>query len=161
MDADYAHKSRWRIAEVVFGAPFLVSLVLHFVVPSALPRDIFSVILLPTGIVLIGAGLSLIVLARRALAKFRQPTDPGHPTTRVVRTGVFAISRNPLYLGSVLVLLGTALALNLLWALVTLPLSIVLCHTILIGPEERYLAAKFGAEYTEYAASVRRWLGRK
>jgi protein-S-isoprenylcysteine O-methyltransferase Ste14 len=65
------------------------------------------------------------------------------------------------YLGSVLVLLGTALALNLLWALVTLPLSIVLCHTILIGPEERYLAAKFGAEYTEYAASVRRWLGRK
>ena len=74
---------------------------------------------------------------------------------------MFAISRNPLYLGSVLVLMGIALALNVLWALVMLLLSIILCHYILIIPEEQYLAEKFGDEYKEYAASVHRWLGRK
>jgi protein-S-isoprenylcysteine O-methyltransferase Ste14 len=74
---------------------------------------------------------------------------------------VFSISRNPLYLGGVLVLLGIALALNLLWAIVMLLLSIIICHYILIIPEEQYLAAKFGGEYKEYIASVHRWLGRK
>jgi protein-S-isoprenylcysteine O-methyltransferase Ste14 len=95
------------------------------------------------------------------LAHFRQPTDPGQPTSKVVNTGVFALSRNPLYLGSVLVFLGLALTLNMLWALAALLLSIILCLYVLIIPEERYLAAKFGKEYKAYMASVRRWLGRK
>lgn len=161
MSIDSAHKSSWEIAEVVFGIPFLVSIALHFVVPISLPQGILRQVLLPVGIVLIIIGIGLVVLARREFAHFRQPTDPGHPTTKVVKTGVFAISRNPLYLGSVLVLLGIALALNMLWALVMLLLSIILCHYVLIIPEEQYLAAKFGDEYKEYAASVHRWLGRK
>ena len=102
-----------------------------------------------------------VEIGRGEFAHFRQPTDPGHPTTKVIKTGVFAISRNPLYLGGVLVLLGIALALNMLWALVMLLLSMILCYYILIIPEERYLSAKFGDEYKEYVASVHRWLGRK
>ena len=46
-------------------------------------------------------------------------------------------------------------------SVVMLLASIVLCHYILIIPEEQYLAAKFGKEYEEYVASVHRWLGRK
>ncbi|MBI5839984.1 MAG: isoprenylcysteine carboxylmethyltransferase family protein [Chloroflexi bacterium] len=161
MSVDSAHKSHWEIAEVVFGIPFLISIAINFVVPFSLPQGIFRQILIPVGIVLIIIGIALVVVARREFAHFRQPTDPGHPTTQVVRTGVFAISRNPLYLGSVLVLLGIALALNMLWALVMLLLSMILCHYILIIPEEHYLAAKFGDEYKEYVASVHRWLGRK
>lgn len=106
-------------------------------------------------------GAGCIVLAHRELARFSQPTDPGQPTGKVVNTGVYAISRNPLYLGSVSIFLGLALALNLLWAAVMLLLSIILCLYVLIIPEERYLAAKFGNEYQDYAASVHRWLGRQ
>lgn len=116
---------------------------------------------MPVGIALIIIGLGFIVLARREFAHFRQPTDPGHPTSRVVMTGAFAISRNPLYLGSAILIFGIALALNLLWAFVALLLSIVICHYVLIIPEEKYLAAKFGDEYKEYSATVRRWFGRK
>jgi protein-S-isoprenylcysteine O-methyltransferase Ste14 len=161
MNVDSAHKNNWEIAEVVFGVPFLVSIALHFAVSLSLPQGILRQILIPAGIVLIIIGVGLIVLARRELAHFRQPTDPGHPTSKVVQTGVFSVSRNPLYLASVTVFLGIALTLNILWALVTLPASIVLCHYVLIIPEEKYLSARFGKEYEEYATAVHRWIGRK
>lgn len=161
MNVDSAHKSSWEIAEVVFGVPFLFSLAVQFVFPFSLPQGILRQVLVPVGIALIIIGLGFIVLARREFAHFRQPTDPGHPTSRVVMTGAFAISRNPLYLGSAILIFGIALALNLLWAFVALLLSIVICHYVLIIPEEKYLAAKFGDEYKEYSATVRRWFGRK
>ena len=161
MNMDSAHKSSWEIAEVVFGVPFLVGIAIQFIVPFSFPPGILRQVLIPVGIALIFIGIGFIVLARREFAHFHQPTDPGHPTSKVVRTGVFAISRNPLYLGGALVILGLALALNVHWALVMLLLSIILCHYVLIIPEEQYLAAKFGDEYKEYTASVYRWLGRK
>ena len=160
MKADSAHKSNWEIAEVVFGVPFLMSIVLHFILPFSLPQGIFRQALIPVGIVLIVIGIGFIILARREFARYGQPTDPGHPTSKVVKTGVFAISRNPLYLGSVIIFLGIALALNMLWTLVTLLVSIIVCHYVLIIPEEKYLAEKFDEEYKDYAATVRRWLGR-
>jgi protein-S-isoprenylcysteine O-methyltransferase Ste14 len=161
MNVDSAHKSGWEIAEVVFGVPFLISIAIQFTAPFSLQQGILRQALIPAGIVLILIGIGLVVLARREFAYFSQPTDPGHPTSKVVKTGVFAISRNPLYLGSVLVFLGIALALNMFWALVMLLLSIILCHYVLIIPEEQYLEAKFGKEYKEYTASVHRWFGRK
>ena len=160
MKTDSAHKSNWEIAEVVFGVPFLMSIVLHFILPFSLPQGIFRQALIPVGIVLIVIGIGFIILARREFARYGQPTDPGHPTSKVVKTGVFAISRNPLYLGSVIIFLGIALALNMLWTLVTLLVSIIVCHYVLIIPEEKYLAEKFDEEYKDYTATVRRWLGR-
>ena len=161
MNVDSAHKSRWKIGEVVFGIPFLASIALQFVIPFSLSQGILRQALIPVGIALIIIGIGFIVLARRELAQYGQPTDPGHPTSKVVKTGVFAISRNPLYLGGSILLLGIALMLNTLWAIVMLLLSIIICHYVLILPEERYLARKFGNEYEEYIASVSRWLGRK
>jgi protein-S-isoprenylcysteine O-methyltransferase Ste14 len=161
MSIDSAHKSRWEIAEVVFGIPFLISIALQFIVPFSLPQGILRQVLIPVGIALIIIGIGFIVLARREFAHFSQPTDPGHPTSKVVKTGVFSISRNPLYLGGVLVFWGIALTLKVLWTLVTLLSSIIICLYVLIIPEERYLTTKFGEEYNEYIASVHRWLGRK
>ena len=161
MKADSAHQSNWQIAEVIFGVPFLIGIVLHFIVPFSLPQGTLRQILIPVGIFLIIIALDFIVLARREFASYGQPTDPGRPTTKVMRTGVFAISRNPLYFGSVILLLGIALTLNVDWAIVTLLPSIVLCHYILILPEEKYLTAKFGKEYRDYTAAVHRWLGRR
>jgi len=161
MSIDSAHKSRWQIAEVIFGIPFLASIAIHLVIPFSLPQGILRQALIPVGIALIITGIGFIVLARREFAHYGQPTDPGHPTSKIVRTGVLAISRNPLYLGGVIVFLGIAFTWNILWTLVALSLSIVLCHHILIIPEEQYLTAKFGEEYEGYTASVNRWLGRK
>ncbi|MCB0085096.1 MAG: isoprenylcysteine carboxylmethyltransferase family protein [Caldilineaceae bacterium] len=161
MKTDAAHQSPWAIAEVVFGIPFLIGVALHFVAPLTWPTGIARPLVIGVGIVLLLSGIGLIVLARRALARFQQPTDPGRATSQLVTSGVFAFSRNPLYLAAVLVLLGLALAFNLLWAGIMLLPAAVLCHYMLIAPEERYLAAKFGTDYRDYRATVRRWLGRK
>ena len=161
MNVGSAHKSRWEIAEVVFGIPFLISIAVQFLVPFSLPQGILRQALIPVGTALTIIGIGFIILARREFAQYGQPTDPGHPTSKVVKTGVFSISRNPLYLGSIIVLFGIALTLNILWMLVTLLLSIMICLYVLIIPEEQYLKAKFGEEYQEYIASVHRWLGRK
>lgn len=160
MSVDSAHKSSWEIAEVVFGIPFMVSIVFHFIVPLSLPQGILRQALIPVGIVLIIIGLGFVILARRELARHGQPTDPGRPTSQVVKTSVFAISRNPLYLASIIVLLGMSLALNILWALVALVVSTIICHYVLKVPEENYLMAKFGKEYRDYTTTVHRWLGR-
>jgi len=160
ISSDAAHKNWWRTADVVFGIPALAAIALQVTVPLSLPRGVLTPIFMLGGIALFVVGTAVIVLARREFAQRGQPTDPGHPTSKVVTTGVFAISRNPIYLGAVCLLAGFALAVNLPWVLVLLLPALVACHFVLITPEERYLTAKFGEEYRTYAASVHRWIGR-
>ena len=159
---DVAHKSWWQIFEVIFGFPFLVAIILQYLIPYSLNKSLFSsVFFFWCGVTLSITGIVLIIFARRQFKMYHQPTDPGLPTSKLVTTGVFSISRNPLYLGGVLFLTGIALMFNLGWVFTFLVPSILACHYILIVPEEKYLAEKFGEKYHVYAAKVYRWLGRK
>jgi protein-S-isoprenylcysteine O-methyltransferase Ste14 len=160
MTTDSAHKRKWQIFEVIVGVPFLAGVGLQLAVPIARLRGFYAPVIILVGAALVVTGLAFVVLARRELARHGQPTDPGLPTSQLVTTGVFSVSRNPLYLGGVCLLAGIALVLNLLWSLVLLLPAIIGCHYLLIAPEERYLAARFDTEYIQYAASVRRWFGR-
>jgi protein-S-isoprenylcysteine O-methyltransferase Ste14 len=161
MSNDVAHKSWWQIFEVVFGIPFLIALVFQWAVPILFPLEFAAPVRISAGVLLIVVGIGVVTLARREFSRFAQPTDPGQPTGRIITTGVFSISRNPLYLGGIFFLAGISLAFNLPWELILLIPSFVLCYTILIAPEERYLAAKFGEQYRLYSATVHRWIGRK
>ncbi len=149
-----------QIFEVVFGIPFLAAIALQLAVPLSFSWGLLAPAVAAVGVALVGAGTALVVFARRELRHHGQPADPGLPTTKVVTTGVFSISRNPIYLGGVCILVGLTLAVNLPWVLVVLLPALVACHYVLIAPEERYLAARFGQEYNAYAASVHRWVGR-
>ncbi len=160
ISTDAAHKRWWQIFEVVFGVPLLIAIMLQVTIPFSLPRGFFTPIFLLVGILLSGVGIVFIIRARQEFARHNQSTEPGVPTSKVITTGVFSISRNPLYLGGVFVLTGIALVLNLPWVLVLLLPALLACHYILIAPEERYLAVKFGEEYYRYTASVHRWIGR-
>lgn len=159
MSNEVAHARWWQIFEVVFGVPVVIAGVLQLAVPHALPRAL-PITARVAGAALIVCGVSLVVLARRELSRRGQPTDPGEPTSALVTSGVFAISRNPLYLGGVLALCGVALALELPWLLLSVVPGLVACHVILIVPEERFLAAKFGDAFRSYERSVGRWIGR-
>lgn len=161
MTDDAAHKKGWQIFEVVFGVPFLAAIGLQRFLPIALPAGVPTFVLIVVGVILVLSGIMLVARTRQEFARYGQPTDPGQATSKLITTGVFAFSQNPLYLGGVLFLAGISLVFRLTWGVILLVPSIIACHSILIVPEEKYLAEKFGEQYREYTATVHRWVGRK
>ena len=91
------------------------------------------------------------------MASQRTSILPGGATNVVLQAGPFRVSRNPLYVGLIALDAGLALLAGSFWALVLVPVGIAALVWGAIRPEERYLAAKFGAEYEAYRARVRRW----
>jgi len=108
--------------------------------------------------VCLGAGVALAgVLAFRRAATTVNPTTP-QASSSVVTGGIYAVSRNPMYVGFALVLLGLGLWLGNGAALVLVPAFVLYMNRFQIAPEERMLTDKFGASYTQYVQQVRRWL---
>jgi protein-S-isoprenylcysteine O-methyltransferase Ste14 len=92
------------------------------------------------------------------IGQHRTALLPGGASTVVIDSGPFAWSRNPLYLGLLVGSAATSLVAGSLCGLIALPLQWALLRWGAVVPEEQYLAAKFGASYTDYAGRVRRWL---
>lgn len=102
-----------------------------------------------------------IALFSYSVAQFRAagtPVPARKPTTVIVRTGPYHFSRNPIYLSFSVFQLGIAIAVNSVWLLATLVGAVALIHYVVIPREEQYLERKFGAQYLDYKAAVRRWL---
>jgi protein-S-isoprenylcysteine O-methyltransferase Ste14 len=92
------------------------------------------------------------------LARHRTALLPGGSTRVILDRGPFRLSRNPLYVGLIALDVALALLWPSFWALVLTPVGVAALWWGAIAPEERYLSAKFGAEYDAYRARVRRWL---
>jgi protein-S-isoprenylcysteine O-methyltransferase Ste14 len=102
-----------------------------------------------------------IALAASALGGFRRAgtrAEPWQPTTAVVTSGVYAFTRNPMYLAMALLYLAAAIAVDSVFALILLVPLLVTVHYGVVAREERYLEAKFGDEYRRYKETVRRWI---
>jgi len=111
-----------------------------------------------SGCLLIAVSGLIAMSAFRALINSKTPFNPAKPTVRIVREGPFRFSRNPLYLALLFLLGGIAALRCSIWLVCAVPILFVLLEYLAIRPEEKYLADKFGDEYFEYKASVRRWL---
>ncbi len=88
----------------------------------------------------------------------RTSVVPMKPTTALVTTGPYRVTRNPMYLGMAFLYAGLGFAFGVIWALALLPVVLLIVDRQVIAREERYLEAKFGDEYREYKRRVRRWL---
>ncbi len=110
------------------------------------------------GLVLAFAGLAVLLLGVHALRRHGTNIRPTQPTLAIATDGIFARTRNPIYVGGIVVSAGIALALGLYWALLLHPFGILLLHRGVVLREERYLASKFGDAYRSYQATVRRYL---
>jgi protein-S-isoprenylcysteine O-methyltransferase Ste14 len=110
------------------------------------------------GVGLVMVGLILMGLAVTEMRMKKTTVLPYLQASHLVRTGIFARTRNPIYLGDVFVLVGC-----ILWwgAWVALPLVAALVYILtlrFIQPEETRLREKFGAEFIQYETTTRRWL---
>jgi protein-S-isoprenylcysteine O-methyltransferase Ste14 len=104
------------------------------------------------------AGLAVIAAAVLRFRRAGTPAPPWKPTTAFVAQGIYRFTRNPMYLGMTLIYCAIAVAADapaVFWMLI--PLSITI-HYGVVQREERYMAAKFGVSYIDYANTVPRWL---
>jgi protein-S-isoprenylcysteine O-methyltransferase Ste14 len=148
---------RYRVwPPLALGVPFLAGLVassrwpLRAGVPD--PWRLVAACLLGLAFVLVNGS------AYAMMSRARTGVLPGRAATRILATGPFRLTRNPLYVGLMLLYAAGALFFDSGWALLLLPLAFAALHFGAVLPEERYLEAKFGEEYLSYKRRVRRWL---
>ena len=104
------------------------------------------------------AALALVAWAVTTIARAGSNVPTNMPTLSIVETGPYRFTRNPIYLGMMLGLVGLAVAFDSLWLLLTLvPFALVIRYGV-IAREEAYLERKSGDVYRRYRARVRRWL---
>ena len=128
----------------------------HFVypLPLALPLPARVAAAALTGC----AGVVFLAVAVRAFIRTGQDPKPWKTTPEFVATGVYRVSRNPMYAGMTLLQVSLAFAIANGWILALVPPTLFVIYRTAIRPEEIYLEQKFGESYCAYKSAVRRWL---
>jgi protein-S-isoprenylcysteine O-methyltransferase Ste14 len=133
----------------------VIMVVLHLLSPVtviiSLPWNVIG--LLP---LLLGIGINL--MADAALRKAKTTVKPFEESSALVTSGVYRISRHPMYLGFVFILIGVAIMLGSLIPFLVIPVFAVLIDMVFIRVEERMLGDKFGRAWLDYQRRVRRWI---
>ena len=140
---------------LVFLLAILLSFLLHRILPLSFPLGDWLSYL---GGAILFASILLLANLFFAFRRAKTHIEPWKPTSHIITTGVYAYSRNPIYLAFCLITVGIALLVNSVWVFVSMFPSAYLIYLIAIKKEEAYLAAKFGQEYLDYKESVSRWL---
>ncbi len=108
--------------------------------------------------VLIGGGLILVLMAIVEFRRHRTTVIPHETPTSLVQSGIFKRSRNPIYLGDILILTGLVLRFDAVLSLVLIPVFVWLLERRFILPEEDRLRKTFRADFARYERSTRRWI---
>ncbi len=140
---------------LIYAGALVAGLLLHRALPvKFLPRVVAQVV----GVALIGAAGTVITSAVREMRHADTPLNPTEPVKALVVEGPFSFSRNPVYLSMALLYAGIASMVNALWAMLLLPVALIVINRGVIDREEEYLERRFGEEYVSYKKKVRRWI---
>lgn len=107
---------------------------------------------------LIGGGVLLVVLAGLEFRRHATTVNPHGTPRALIRTGIFKRSRNPIYLGDVLILAGLVLRFDAVLALPLVPAFLWMLERRFVIPEENRMRRLFRADFARYAQETRRWL---
>ena len=130
-------------------------LILHFYLP------VYDIIFTPysyTGIFIMVTGLAIIVWHAGYFKKYDTPIKPFKESTFLIKDGLYRYTRNPIYLGMVIILFSGAVVLGSLTPFLVIPIFILLIQKIFIEKEEEFLSERFGKKYIEYKKKLRRWI---
>jgi protein-S-isoprenylcysteine O-methyltransferase Ste14 len=151
---DVANVGLVRPPNVYLGSIGLGLLVHLFWPMQLLPASVG----VPIGIALVLVAVALFISSVRAFRKAGTPVPGNRPTTTIVRTGPYRFSRNPVYVAFTIFQVGLAIWINSLALLLAVLPALALMMLVVISREERYLEARFPADYLPYKRAVRRWL---
>jgi protein-S-isoprenylcysteine O-methyltransferase Ste14 len=148
--------TEWKplLPPTYFLASIIVMVGLDILLPGA---RVLSFPLTLAGLAPMIVGGALNVAADRAFKRNKTTVKPFEVSTSLVTEGVFRVSRNPMYLGMILILLGIALLLGALTPFVACAAFALLMRERFVRVEERMLAEQLGPEWRRYSGQVRRW----
>jgi len=112
----------------------------------------------PLGGVLVACGAVVTASAILTFKGAGTTVRPDRAASALVIAGPYRLTRNPMYLGLGFVYLGIAIAGQSVWAIILLPLVLIVIQRHAIEPEEAFLKRRFGANYVHYTLRVRRWI---
>ena len=138
----------------------LIGAAMWFAARRGVVLDVPLVVRTVAFIVLALAGGATAIAGNLEFRRAKTTVNPFKPqnATALVTSGVYLFTRNPMYLGLTLLILGWAAFLCSAWALAGPVVFVLYIRRFQIEPEEKILSAKFGAAYAEYVSRVRRWL---
>jgi len=110
------------------------------------------------GGLLVGGGLLLIVMAAMEFRRYKTTIVPHETPERLIQTGIFKRSRNPIYLGDALILAGLILRWDAVLSLPLIPVFVWVIEKRFILPEEDRMRRKFRMEFARYCEKTRRWV---
>jgi protein-S-isoprenylcysteine O-methyltransferase Ste14 len=140
---------------VIFAGVLVLGFGLDMIWPAAFLPEGWS---LPLGLIVIFAALNIKLFAVREMVRVKTNLNIRKPATDIATTGLYGVSRNPLYIGMILLNIGIGCIVNSLWIfLLSAGLAVALQKGV-IEPEEAYLEQKFSEKYMRYKAKVRRWI---
>lgn len=144
-----------------FPSPALafIHILLAFVLAWLIPLPVVVPPLLQAGgflLVILGFGLGVGALI--AFRRARGTDKHRNSAARLVTSGIYRFTRNPVYLGFLLMLVGLPLDAGSYWGILLTPLMIFVFNRLIIEQEEQTLQQKFGDEYKSYQSTVGRWI---
>ncbi len=147
---------RMKFPPALYAVPLAVTLAVHRwlkPLPIGAPGAASA-----SGTGLMAAGIALGAAGAVTVLRRGTTVVPDRAVTALVTSGPYRFSRNPMYTGLTVGYVGAALRARSWWPLLVLPAIVAAVRAWVIGPEEQYLAERFGTAYTEYSSRVRRWL---
>lgn len=140
---------------LIYLGPLVLGLLLNRKLPASfLPRGLAY----PLGGALLTGGALLSSWFLRTMRGADAPIRTDKPVPSLATSGPFRYTRNPGYLSLAMIYAGIASIANALWAILLLPVTLLVIRRAVIEREERYLEREFGEEYLRYKSQVRRWL---
>lgn len=148
-------KTRGPIPPIILLVSILCQIVLHYLLPI---RQLIDAPWIWAGIGVIVFGVLIIIGPATAFFRANTTIKPFEDSSSLVTTGVYNYTRNPMYVGMVVILLGVAVLLGDLSPFIMPVLFVPLLNARVIRHEEQMLEERFGDEYRDFMESVRRWI---
>jgi protein-S-isoprenylcysteine O-methyltransferase Ste14 len=141
---------------IAWALAIAAGLAIHWFVPwHFVPGPVPGIV---TGALVFAAGFALAIWAITTFTRAGTQVPTNMPTSRIVAHGPYRFTRNPIYLGFFLGLIGLAVGFDSAWLLVALVGFFLVIRYGVVAREEVYLERKFGDDYRTYTGRVRRWL---
>ena len=146
----------WLPPPVSYLTALVLGGILHWALPLPMGVEAFPGVVV--GVLFAAAGVYLIAHAFLWHRHTGQDPKPWKPSPKLILSGPYRFTRNPMYLGMTLIVMGVGLGMTDGWFVIGALCAALVVHFSAILPEEAYLARKFGAKYLRFKAQTRRWV---